>query len=555
MHFEINFYTDFNTDLLRQILLVKYKKNSLSCDTNLNRLPFFNVEISDGGICVIWVSVESFKNTYFLNKLGMSSLEQEDLLKDSVFKFLADVRAIAGKYKQTIICSFNSIREGRGSGSGNYLSNGNAYIITYLNYNLANLANKNQSIYLLDVQSWKDQVSNSLDEKNWYLTKNPFSRKFLNLAASELSHHLDLINKGRSIKVILLDLDNTIWGGEAGESNISEIRIGGHDYVGEAFAEFQRTLLKLNQQGILIALVSKNSEEIAMAVFDNHPEMILARKNISAMRINWDEKHLNIIKIMNDLNLGLNSAIFIDDNQVERASIKANLPEVQVLDLPPDPCLYCKTLNSIKCFDLIDTTVEDQNRSISYQENILRKKNKSQHSDKESWLMALETKIYIENISNNNINRYVQLLNKTNQFNAKTRRMNKNDFETWLNQEGHNAWSFRLEDKYGKMGIIGLLSSVIKDDFLNIEDYVLSCRSANRGVEECMLSFICEHAMKKKCKNIFLQAKQTERNKPMLDFLNNQNHLIKIGSNLFSINLSKSIISNPKYISTYLTDL
>ena len=228
---------------------------------------------------------------------------------------------------------------------------------------------------------------------------------------------------------------------------------------------------------------------------------------------------------------------------------------MQVLDLPPDPCLYCKTLNSIKCFDIIDTTVEDQNRSISYQENILRKKNKSQHSDKKSWLMALETKIYIEEINNNNINRYIQLLNKTNQFNAKTRRMNKNDFETWLNQEGHNAWSFSLEDKYGKMGIIGLLSSAIKDDFLNIEDYVLSCRSANRGVEECMLSFICEYAVKQKCKNIFLQAKQTERNKPMLDFLNNQNHLSNIGSNLFSINLSKSLISNPKYISTYLTDL
>src|SRR5262249_44027937 len=204
---------------------------------------------------------------------------------------------------------------------------------------------------------------------------------------------------GAARKVVILDLDDTLWGGIVGDVGWQGLRLGGHDSVGEAFVDFQRHLKALTRRGILLAIASKNEEPVALEAIGSHPEMVLRAEDFAARRINWKDKAQNIVDLMADLNLGLQSAVFIDDNPVERARVREALPEVFVPDWPEARLLYSSTLVGLRCFDAPAISREDAERSRMYAAERQREDLKKQVQSIDAWLRSLETRARVEPLS------------------------------------------------------------------------------------------------------------------------------------------------------------
>lgn len=554
MNFDILFYSDFNTDLIQKFLLAKYKIKSISTNFSPQRIsPIYPIEHSCEN-CIVWFSLESFK-TSFLEENNDISNFNDSKFDTAINKFANQIIELSKSFKNIIFFSFLSHRGFEKNVITNFNKNEDAYITAKLNNMLADCFSEISSIFIFDIQYIINKTSIPFDLKNWYLTKNPFSNEFTKNVAEEINFSLGLIHHGSKIKVIFLDLDNTIWGGEAGEKKLGEIRLGGHDFIGESFVDFQKTLLALNKKGILIAIVSKNEEEIAMNIFDNHPEMILKRENIANKRINWEPKYLNILSIIKELNLGLDAALFIDDNPVERESIRINLPEVNILDLPKNSFDYSKSLESCKLLYTLGTTKEDKLRTSSYKDNEKRNQSKNLTENTSLWLQGLETKVLINKVNEKNLARYVQLLNKTNQFNARTRRLSKAEFQDWHSINSNYAFTIRLIDKFGDLGIIGLIGFTLNEKTIFVEDFVLSCRAAGRCIENLMLYEIFKMAKTFEVEKIIIEALLTKKNKPMINFFNKNNNLHNSGNLHYQIKLKDNFMRAPKYLDINYEDI
>lgn len=545
---KVNFYCDFNVDLIIRVLFSKHKIESNPYIYSPLRIQFKTLNKDEDSICIIWFSLEAFKNSY-LNFTTENAINNPENIEEMISDYFKEIILLSEKFKKIILFSFVPFKKFNKNPLKTFTEKGDSYIATKINSFLADRIIYKKDIHLIDTQNIINNFSDAYDIKNWYLTKNPFNLGFNKEVANKIDLILKLLSNNRKIKIILLDLDNTIWGGEAGEMEINKIRLGGHDHIGESFSDFQKSLLSLNKEGILIALVSKNEESIAMNIFDNHPDMILKRKNIAKKSINWGPKFLNIVSIMKDLNLGLDSALFIDDNPIERESIRINLPEVNILELPKDPSSYAQTLESLDLLYSMDITKEDEIRTASYKHNNERFKMKSISKNKSSWLQKLDTKIMINEISELNFNRYVQLLNKTNQFNARTRRKTNAEFKDWLSLNDNKALTIKLEDKFGDLGIIGLLGYNKNNDRIFVEDFVLSCRAAGRSIEDLMIYILYEKAISESIEEIIIEASETKKNKPIIDFLKKNSFLEEKGFLSFGVNIKKTEIKKPKYIS------
>ena len=280
----------------------------------------------------------------------------------------------------------------------------------------------------------------AFNQRLWYLGKIRFSNDVFKAAARDLKGALRGLG-GQARKVIILDLDDTLWGGIVGETGWQGIALGGHDPAGEALVDFQRELQALARRGILLAIVSKNNESIATEAITKHPEMVLKMQDFAGWRINWRDKAANIVDLMTELNLGLDSAVFIDDSPVERARARETLPQLFVPDWPSDKRLYSEALLSLDCFDSPLLTEEDRQRVQMCAADRVRKESKGQVSDLEEWLATLKTTVRVEELNQGNLPRAAQLLNKTNQMNLSTRRMSEADF---TRGQGQKAVGFDL---------------------------------------------------------------------------------------------------------------
>lgn len=304
---------------------------------------------------------------------------------------------------------------------------------------------------------------------------------------------------------------------------IKGIKLGGHDHIGEAFKDFQKEILSLTKIGIQLAICSKNEEKVALDAICNHPEMILKLENISSWRINWDDKAQNILEIIKEINIGLDSVVFIDDNPAERDRVKSVLKDLLIPDWSFEPAFYKSALRNLGCFEISTLTQEDKIRTESQKTNIRRKSELKKFESVDSWLEKLETEITLDNVNENNLERVVQLINKTNQFNLSTRRMSKNEFNIWENQKKHNSIAISVKDKFGPLGLVGLISYEHENNKIKIIDFILSCRVMGRKIENIMLEVISKIAFQKDCSMLIeFPYKKTAKNGPILKFLNNK---------------------------------
>jgi FkbH-like protein len=316
---------------------------------------------------------------------------------------------------------------------------------------------------------------------------------------------------GLSKKCLVLDLDNTCWGGVIGDDGLGGIRLGQGDAEGEAFVAFQQYAKALKQRGVLLAVCSKNEERNAKEVFEKHTEMILRLDDISCFMANWTDKAANLREIARRLNIGLNSLVFVDDNPAERGLVRQLVPEVAVPELPEDPAGYIQAIEPYRYFQTLSIGKEDLQRAEYYRTNAEREQALTGSTNVEEYLRSLSMVARIGPITSMSLDRSAQLINKSNQFNLTTRRRSAAEVSALMADPQWLTRTVSLADRFGDNGLISVLLAKVEDDSLVIDTWLMSCRVLKRGVESLLNNNICrwaaEHGMRRICGEYIATAK------------------------------------------------
>ncbi|HSI06600.1 MAG: HAD-IIIC family phosphatase [Myxococcota bacterium] len=372
-------------------------------------------------------------------------------------------------------------------------------------------------VYVFDTQRWMSGAEPA-NPTMWYAAKVPYAPAVFQRAATDMLATLRA-SRGLAKKLLVLDLDNTLWGGVVGEVGWEKLRLGGHDPIGEAYVDFQRALKALTRRGVVLAVASKNDEARALAAIKSHPEMVLSQDDIAAWRINWQDKAANIAELASELNLGLDAVVFIDDNPVERARVRDALPKVLVPEWPVDVTRYADALADLRCFDSVTSSREDSERTRMYVAERERNRVRESVGSVDEWLHSLGTEVTVRLLDEDSFERTLQLINKTNQMNLRTRRVDADELRRWLGAEQRWMWTFRVADKFGDSGLVGVASLERDGDGGRVADFLLSCRVFNRHVEDAMLGVITAHAARVGLAGVAAEYVATEKNSVTLDFL------------------------------------
>jgi FkbH-like protein len=531
--YKIGLLADFNTQNL-SILLQKNPAAGVVCTgadygQTLRLLldagdPFW-AEALDA--LVLWtlpqLAAPGFQKILSFEEVPLAGLWRE------VDAFCALVKKIPANVRTIFIPSWVMPGGERGLGPMNLAHNlGPANVLMQMNLRLAEQFAADPRVVLLDASPWQSGAG-ALSPKLWYLSKTPFANAVFQEAAGDIIAALEGIH-GRAKKVVVLDLDNTLWGGILGDDGWEQLRLGGHDAVGEALVDFQKGLKRLTQRGVLLAIASKNEEATALNAIRSHPEMILKLEDFAAWKINWNDKAANIAELMSGLNLGLDSAVFLDDSAFERARVQEALPQVLVPELPADPMLYPSFLARLKCFDNPFISREDRARTTMYVADRQRTSLQSEFGSLDEWLQALGLRVIAEPLTAANLERAAQLFNKTNQMNLSTRRLTAAELLAWAGTEGHHLWTFRVADKFGDYGLCGIGSLVQQDSHAQLVDFLLSCRVMGRGVEETMMCLIAQKARSLGGGELRAEYVPTAKNQPVEKWLSGHPKLKKEGA-------------------------
>jgi FkbH-like protein len=349
------------------------------------------------------------------------------------------------------------------------------------------------------------------NEAQWYTARQATGFE----GTSMLSHALAAsiaAHRGKSRKCLVLDLDNTLWGGVVGDVGIDKLKIRRGDPVGEAYLDFQSYCLSLQQRGILLAVCSKNQEIVAKEVFETHPEMVLGLEHISDFVANWDNKAKNLREIANRLNIGLDALVFVDDNPAERDLVRQLLPAVAVPELPEDPAHYRRVLDGHNYFEVVELSNEDFARGSMYEAEKQRNAAASQIDDLDAFLASLEQKCAIEYVDALSLQRTIQLLNKTNQFNTTTRRYAEAEILLRMKDPHWLCLCVRHEDRFADNGIIAVVMARLHGNAMTITDWVMSCRVFNRGIEQLTFSELVTEVKRRGVTSINGLFENTDRN-------------------------------------------
>jgi FkbH-like protein len=391
-------------------------------------------------------------------------------------------------------------------------------VLTAMNLRLMERLDTIPNAHALNAQRWIESAERSAyTPKPWYLGKLMFPTEVMAEAARDVKAALGALT-GLARKVVVVDLDDTLWGGTVGELGWRNLRLGGHDPHGEAFVDFQAALKALTRRGVILAIASKNEESVALEAIASHPEMMLRQSDFVAWRINWSDKAQNIADLAAELNLGLQSFVFLDNDAVERARVREALPEVLVPDWPEDPLLYRNALHGLRCFDTPAVTQSDLNRTGLYAAERERERFKTQVGSVEEWLTSLNMRVLVEELSPTNVTRVAQLFNKTNQMNLSTRRLAAEELLAWTADPRRSLWALTVSDRFGDAGLTGVISLEAEDGHGRIVDFILSCRVMGRKVENAMVHLAVERARKLGLGAVEAQYTPTSKNKPCFDF-------------------------------------
>jgi FkbH-like protein len=354
---------------------------------------------------------------------------------------------------------------------------------------------RGSSRLVLDVSALANSVGHAAWSagRYWYAAKYPFATSMIPLYADNVIRIL-AAQLGRSRRVLVLDLDNTMWGGVVGDDGIEGLALGNGSALGEAHWALQRMALSLKERGVLLCVSSKNDEAIALDAFRNHPEMILKEDDIVAFRINWDDKAANIKAIADAIDLGLDAFVFLDDNPAERKRVRDALPSVAVPELPDDPSDWLPVFQAAGYFEQAGFSKEDQLRAGFYKANAKRAAQLERIGNHDDYLLSLGMTLSIVPFDSAGRKRIAQLISKSNQFNLTTRRYSEAEIATVQSRSDALTIQARLEDIFGDNGMISVVICRQTDQCWEVDTWIMSCRVLGRRVEEALLQYIVEQA-------------------------------------------------------------
>ncbi len=370
-----------------------------------------------------------------------------------------------------------------------------AQLVASLNQSLREASGPEQfSVLATDAAISRDGLAAWHDRALWHRAKQEISPG-AGMAYGELVMQVIDAQRGRAAKCLVLDLDNTLWGGVIGDDGLDGIKLGQGSGVGEAFVAVQSYAKQLAKRGIILAVCSKNDTENALLPFLKHPEMVLKREDISCFVANWNDKASNLREIARQLNIGLDALVFCDDNPFEREQVRAALPEVRVPELPEDPSYYPQVLAAAGYFEAVSLTADDFSRVEQYKLNAEREILKSESGNIDDYLRNLDMELKWAVRDQVNVGRITQLINKTNQFTLTTQRYDLSQVQTMMDDPETLVLSFRLLDRLGDNGIICVIIGVKTGSELLIDSWLMSCRVLGRGVEQASLRVLADQAI------------------------------------------------------------
>lgn len=349
------------------------------------------------------------------------------------------------------------------------------------------------------------------DPRAWFETKQLYSSDFAVEIAREVAGIVASLHRS-SKKVLALDLDNTLWGGVIGDDGMAGIEIGGTHPRGEAFKQFQLAIASLAKRGVVLAVCSKNDYKNAAEPFEKHPEMVLRLNDIACFQANWEPKSENLRRIAQELNLGLDSIVFVDDNPAEIEIVKQFVPEIETIWLGPDPAEYAGQLLNSRFFEPRSITADDLKRGEQYQQQAARAQAMSAGTDMEAYLASLEMRSIISEFTPVDVPRISQLINKSNQFNVTTRRRSEAEVEALISDPAYYAFSVRLADKFGDNGLVSVVIVKVEEGIAIVDTWLMSCRVLKRQMEDEVVNEIVRLAQERGCRAVMGHYIPTEKN-------------------------------------------
>ena len=427
----------------------------------------------------------------------------------------------------------------------NYQAENKTVYKAIANYNnkLQKLSEHNKNLKIIDFSEFLNHFSQEqlIDWKFFYLSQMPLNPKLATKFAAWFKRQIEIIELQRK-KCLVLDLDNTLWGGILGEDGVDGIKIG-ETYPGNCFLFFQEYIFQLHKNGIILAVCSKNNEKDVLDLWNNNPYIKIRQEQLATYRINWNNKADNIREIAEELNIGLDSLVFVDDNPTERELVRQMLPQVCVPEFPQKPYLLPEFIKDLtdNYFSIYQLTQEDIAKTKQYKENAERKQFQNCFTDFNSYLRNLEIKLTVEQLSDLNIARFAQLTQKTNQFNLTTKRYTEADIRNFSN---NGAWVYglRVEDRFGDNGLTGLVIIIKNKEFAEIDTLLLSCRILGKNIEIAFLQYVLMKIKKEGIETIKASYVKTLKNSQVENFYEKMGFEIENNSEIgkrYILDLSK----------------
>lgn len=423
--------------------------------------------------------------------------------------------------------------------------------IRRVNASIHSLARDHMGVYVLDYDALVARHGRVRwhDEHKWLTVRLPIKADCLMYLAQEWLRFIHPL-AGKVCKALVMDLDNTLWGGVIGEDGLAGIQVG-LDYPGAAYAAVQRVILDLYQRGIILAVCSKNNPADAMEAFEHHPEMLLRPHHFASMRINWQDKAQNLREIAAELNIGIEALAFLDDNPAERHWVRSELPEVTVIDLPNDPMDYSQALRDAPVFERLSLSAEDRERGRYYAEQRQRTELESSAVSLEDFYRSLQMEVEIASVTPQTLNRTAQLTQKTNQFNLTTRRYTEQQLTEMTASPEWQVRSLRVRDRFGDNGLVGVAITHCIGEVCEIDTLLLSCRVIGRTVETALLANLAQEARNQGMLSLQGWYLPTKKNVPAKDVY--RSHGFKLikevdQDTLWEFDLSTGRINCPEWL-------
>jgi FkbH-like protein len=552
----ISILSSFTLNGIEEIFQVKCDEKNILCNTCLGGYNQYNQEILDSesqlyqfqpNMTFLILDTRSILEDLWYFPYSIDETERQNFIEKK-FKEIENLITIFLKNSNSkLIVSNFFIPTNSNYGIFETKSNfGLQKMINTLNNNLQDYIYNLDSVYLFDMNGFisKHGENNVFDPKQFLFGDIKISLDYIPYLVNDLMGYV-IASLGMSKRCIVLDLDNTLWGGIIGEDEYDGIKLGS-DPSGKAYVEFQKYLLGLHNRGILLAINSKNNFDDAIKVIEEHPDMILKKEHFSSIKINWNDKVSNIKEISDELNFGLENFVFFDDDPLNREFMKSCLPQVLTVDLPIDPSKYVRTIQEMNEFNSLKITDEDKQRGLMYSQQRERKTFENSANSLEDFLKNMDLKITIKKANSFTIPRISQLILKTNQFNLTTKRYSLEEIQKISQNDNVMIGCVQVEDKFGDNGITAAF--IVEKNGTKewiLDTFLLSCRVMGRQIEKSILGYIIKIAKQNNVDKIIANFIPTKKNQPIETFLPDCG--FKKEKDFWSISLNDSFMA-PNFI-------